>query len=253
MASVRPKPVMCSGIGWRRIRPRRPRPWRPKSGCHSRPAPRPRRSRAVRGSKPPTRSPSATKERRPAQMRVGRRIDQRGRALRSRWMARAMSSSSGCTSCGSTGSALAGEPSSMPASGLKYQSSSTPAHQVGQAGMSTPSGGAKMKAARRLGCRPSGRTPASVATASAQAPAALTTTGASKLPWPACTCHTPPSRRDAGDFGSSPTTAPPCGECRAGSPGGWRARPCRRRRVRARRPALRRGAAPAPARRPRRR
>ena len=38
----------------------------------------------------------------------------------------AMSSSSGCTSCGSTGSALAGEPSSMPASGLMYQLSSTP-------------------------------------------------------------------------------------------------------------------------------
>ena len=51
-----------------------------------------------------------------------------------------------------------------------------------------------MKAARRLGCRPRGRTPASSASWSHQAPAALTSTGAWKLPWLVLTCHCSPSR-----------------------------------------------------------
>ncbi len=93
------------------------------------------------------------------------------------WMPNAISSSSGCTSCGGTGSALAGEPSSMPASGLRYQVSSKQTN-MGQCAISTPSGGANTKAERRFGVSPSGRTPASPATTSHQAPAALTSTGA---------------------------------------------------------------------------
>ena len=93
-------------------------------------------------------------------------------------MAMAMSISSGCTSCGGTGSALAGEPSSMPASGLKYQSSSMPA-VIGQAALATPSGGAKMKAERRLRLQADRPRAGEGADASAQAPAAFTTSGAS--------------------------------------------------------------------------
>jgi hypothetical protein len=95
-----------------------------------------------------------------------------------RSIASAMSSSSGWTSCGSTGSAFAGEPSSTPASGLTYQLSSTPANS-GQRDASTPSGGANVKMLRRRGTRPIGSTPASPATRSHHAPAAFTTTGAS--------------------------------------------------------------------------
>jgi hypothetical protein len=127
------------------------------------------------------------------------------RSMRS--IAIAMSSSSGCTSCGGTGSSLAGEPSSMPASGLMYQSSSMPAVS-GHAPLAMPSGGAKMKAERRLGCRPIGRAPASRPTTSAHAPAAFTTSGASSAWPPACTCQTPPSRR-SDETGASASSAPP--------------------------------------------
>ena len=57
-----------------------------------------------------------------------------------------------------------------------------------------------MKAARRLGCRPRGRTPASSASWSHQAPAALTSTGAWKLPWLVLTCHCSPCALDASHF-----------------------------------------------------
>ena len=95
----------------------------------------------------------------------------------------------------------------MPASGLMYQSSSTPA-VIGHAALGTPSGGAKMKAERRLGCRPIGRAPASRPTTSAQAPAAFTTSGASRACVPARICQTPPSRR-SDKTGASATSAPP--------------------------------------------
>ena len=111
---------------------------------------RARRSRRRRRRSRPTRSPSATNERRPAQVRVRPPDRQRRRRARCGRSPSATSSSSGCTSCGSTGSALAGEPSSMPASGLKYQLSSTPT-TTGQRGDVDPSGGAKMKAVRRRG------------------------------------------------------------------------------------------------------
>lgn len=109
----------------------------------------------------------------PAQVAVGRRISNVVASWIA-WMPMAMSSSSGCTSCGATGSALAGEPSNWPASTLMYQPSSTSA-TIGQLDTSTPSGARKVKALRRRGSRPMGAAPNSAATSSAQAPAASTT------------------------------------------------------------------------------
>ena len=116
-----------------------------------------------------------------------------------RSMPMAMSSSSGCTSCGCVASALAGEPSNIPASGLMYQDSSAAATQ-GQSCTRNPDGGANMKAERRLGTRPIGRTPANCATASHHAPAALISTGAWKSRPAVCTDQSLAERRcrDAG-------------------------------------------------------
>ena len=89
-----------------------------------------------------------------------------------------MSRSSGCTSCGATGSALAGEPSSSPASGFRYQVWST-AITIGQPATSPNAASARnVNALRRLGTSPIGATPARAATSSHHAPAALTSTGA---------------------------------------------------------------------------
>ena len=124
-----------------------------------------------------TSSPSGAKVRSPAQVRRGRRMVSVV-CCSMLAMPCAMSSASGSTSCAGTGSALAGEPSSWPASGLKYQVSSTPA-TAGQRRWSVPAGASKLKALRRCGCSPSGGRPAACASVSAQAPAALTTVAAS--------------------------------------------------------------------------
>jgi outer membrane protein assembly factor BamB len=118
----------------------------------------------------------ATKLRKPAQGRCGRRTA----SVVISWMRctpMAMSSSSGCTSCGGTGSSLAGEPSKRPASGLMYQPWSSPM-AIGHCCQPGVGGGSKRKALRRLGTRPMPGRPASAATVSHQAPAALMSTGA---------------------------------------------------------------------------
>src|SRR3546814_10882721 len=68
---------------------------------------------------------------------------------------------------------------SLPASGLAYQVSDME-QTAGQPVTSRPSGAGRMAVERRSGVRPRGASPASSAVASAQAPAALTITGASK-------------------------------------------------------------------------
>ena len=61
----------------------------------------------------------------------------------------------------------------------------------GQPRVSGPAGGANVKALRRLGCRPSGRAPASEPSTSAHAPPASTTTGARKAARPSRTPELP--------------------------------------------------------------
>ena len=70
-----------------------------------------------------------------------------------------------------------------------------------------PAGGSKVNAVRRLGTRPTGVTPASPAMTSAQAPAALTTTGAVKLPAVVSAVHRPSAR--ARRVTSAPVTSVP--------------------------------------------
>ena len=156
-----------------------------------------------------------------------------------------MSSSSGCTSCGSTGSALAGEPSSRPASGLKYQLSSAPT-TLGQRVASMPCGGAKMKAERRLGTRPMG--------AHAGQPRDVVAPGAGgvdqhrRAVFAAAGLHPPlaAAALDGADLGIAHAACRRGGARLSGSPGAARARRCRRHRARRRRPAAARRAAPAP-------
>ena len=78
----------------------------------------------------------------------------------------------------------------------------------GHAEISSPGGGSLVKAVRRFGTNPVGRTPASLAIISHQAPAALTMTGAEKEPAGVSAIHTPPDLESA-DTSASVTTLPP--------------------------------------------
>ena len=132
-------------------------PWptarrRRRSGCHSRPGPRPEKRRAhrVQADRPVRRRARSAQ---PGPGAPGRRIVIVVPASMPA-MPVAMSISSGITSCAGTGSALAGEPSSGPASGLKYQLSSTRRRRARHVRRCGRRG---MKALRRLGCMPERR------------------------------------------------------------------------------------------------
>ena len=114
----------------------------------------------------------------------------------------------------------------MPASGLKYQSSSMPTRQrPGRAVQ--PAGGAKMKARAALGLQAD--RPRAGERADRVGPGAGGIDHHRRLGArpPACTCHTPPLARERRHLGVAARCCRRRAGCRAGSPGGWRARPCR--------------------------
>ena len=124
---------------------------------------------------------SGVKLRNPAQL-CSMRVTSIAMASSKWWMPVASTVSSGQASCGSTGSASAGDTISRPVSGRQYQRSSIP-EVMGQPLASMPSGNLMSAAERRLGCNPTGLAPAITATRSAQAPAALMMVPQAKSPF----------------------------------------------------------------------